>query len=93
MTPDSGKKRKVEESRESSSQGRNVRLLLDSDENESFRRVVCVSEKEDCCESGSSLAPFDPNLYSILVAWSQTNPRKEPKEDSEDTVYCELQEL
>ena len=52
LTPDSRKKRKVEESQEKSSPGRRVRLLSDSDGNDSSRNVVCLfkGEGEGCLE-------------------------------------------
>ena len=90
---DSGKKRKVEESQEMSSPGRKVSLLLDSDESDCSRNVVCLSKDKGCLESGSGFALSDPELDSIAVAWSQNNPRKEPEMESEDAVFKELQEL
>ena len=60
------KKRKVEESSlEKSSPGRRVRLLSNSDEGESSRKVVCVSDEE---RAGSL------NLGSgLTLSWSLTS--------------------
>ena len=73
-----------------------MRLLSDSYVSESSRNVVCISDEErgGCLESGSGLAPSDPELDSIVVAQSQTNPRKEPKlEGCDDAALKELQEF
>ena len=91
LDPNSEKKRKMEESMGGSSPGRNVRLLSDSDEDEPSRRVICVSGEKGCGESGSDLAPSDPELDSTVAVRSRINPREESK--NEDAVYREIQEL
>ena len=83
----------MEDSLEPKSPGRNVRLLLDSDEDEPSRGVICVSGEEGCGESGSDLAPSDPELDSTVVVWSRINPRKESKNEDKDAVYPEIQKL
>ena len=55
LTQASDKKRNIdEEPLERSSPGKRVRLLSDSNESESSRKVVCVSDEErpGCLESG-----------------------------------------
>ena len=72
-----------------------MRLLSDSDGNDSSRNVVCLfkGEGEGCLELGSGLALSDPEVDSTAAARSQINPGKEPEVESGDAAFRELQEL
>ena len=72
--PATDKRRKVDESTlEKSSLGRRVRLVSDSKEGESSRKVVCVSDSDRAGspEPGSGLTPNVPKLESIVMVRSQ----------------------
>ena len=72
--PATDKKRKVDESSlEKSSPGRKVRLLSDSDEGESSRKVISVSDADRAGspEPGLGLTLSAPELDSIVTVWSQ----------------------
>ena len=60
-------------------------------------KLKCLSKvqsrEEGCGESGSDLAPSDPELDSTVVVWSRINPRKESKNEDKDAVYPEIQKL
>ena len=88
-TPASDQKRKVDEaSLERSSPGWRVRLLSDSDESESSRNVVCVSDEDRAgsLEPGSGLTPSVPELDSIVTVQSQINLREVQEPESSKSV-------
>ena len=92
------KRQRIEESSldlEESSPGRRVRLVSDSDEGESSRKVVCVSDskREGTLEPGLGLTPSPPEPDSIetvrsqIVLWQLTEP------ESSETVMKDILEL
>ena len=71
-----------------SSPGRRVRLISDSDEGENSRKVVCVSDSErvGTLEPVLGLTPSAPELDSIVTVRSQTVLREIKEPESSDTV-------
>ena len=84
LTSDSGKKRKVEDSQETSSPRRKVRLLSDSDESDcSGKWLVYKKMKVALNQVLVWLCPTW-SLNPLLQARSQINPRMQPELESED---------
>ena len=80
---------------EKSSPGRRVRLLSDSNEGETSRKVGCISDDDrtGSPEPGSSLSPSVPELDSIVMVRSQANLRKVQETKSSESVMKEILDL
>ena len=92
-TPVIYKKRKIDEaSVDKSSPGRRVRLLSDSDEGETSRKVVCVSDdaRAGSLELGSGLSLSVLELDSIVTVRSQANLREDQESKSSESVMKEI---
>ena len=90
------KKRKIDEvSLEKNSPGISFRLLSDSDEGETSRKVVCVSDDDrtGSPELGSGLSPSVPELDSIVMVRSQANLREVQETRSSEFVMKETLDL
>ena len=95
---DPDKRQKIKESSldlEEGSPGRRVRLISDSDEGESCRNVVCVSDSERAGtpETALGLTPSAPELDSIERVRSQIVLRKLPEPESSEAVMKDIMEL
>ena len=95
-TPVINKKRKIDEaSVEKSSPGRRVRLLSHSNEGETSRKVVCVSDDDRAGspELGSGLSLSIQELNSIVTVQSQANLREVQETESSESVMKEILDL
>ena len=87
--PASDKKSQLnEESPEKCSPVRRVRLISDSDEEDSSRKVCCVLDEERVrtLEPRSGSTPSVQELDSIVIVWSQINLQEVQETEISDSV-------
>ena len=90
LAPFDEKKRKTDKVQVLVSLEQRVRLLWESEESNSARRVICISGDEDAKKPGSGQTPSVLELDSIVLIWSSAKPCGD---ESTDSVYREIQDL